>query len=147
MYTVSRPWAKLVNYINIKDFSYHKKGQHSPTLAVWLFLLSKLDERTVPDSFSALEMSFWGTKQEELAIIPFFYRPCNVQSTVLGMRSMFIMYIFCDLHTHTMFAVPEGTKKRIHPSKTWGWCFQGSKWKVLSGCGSGWVAFLTGQVT
>jgi len=32
--TVSRPWAKLFNYINIKDFSYPKKGQHSPTAAV-----------------------------------------------------------------------------------------------------------------
>ena len=94
MYTVSRPWAKLFNYINIKDFSYRKKGQHSPTLAVWLFLLSKLDERAVPVSFSALEMSFWGTEQEELAIIPFFY------------ESMFTMYTFCDLHSHSMFAVP-----------------------------------------
>ena len=65
--TVSRPWAKLFNYINIKDFSYHKKGQHSPTPAVWLFLriLSKLDERTVPVSFSGLEMSFMGIEQEE----------------------------------------------------------------------------------
>ena len=26
VYTVSRPWTKLFNYINIKDFSYHKKG-------------------------------------------------------------------------------------------------------------------------
>ena len=106
VYTVSRPWAKLFNYINIKDFSYHKKGQHSPTLAVWLFVLSKFDERAVPVSFSASEMSFCGTEQEELAIIPFFYRPCNVQSTVQGMRSMFTMYTFCDLHSHSMFAVP-----------------------------------------
>ena len=57
VYTVSRPWAKLFNYINIKDFSYHKKGQNSPTLAVWLFVLSKFDERAVPVSFPALEMS------------------------------------------------------------------------------------------
>ena len=62
--TISRPWEKLFNYINIKDFSYHKKGQHSPTAAVWLFLLSKLDERTVPVSFSALEMSFWGINKK-----------------------------------------------------------------------------------
>ena len=59
----------------------------------------------MPVSSSALEMSFLGTEREELAIIPFFYRPCNVQSSVQGMRSMFIMYTFCDLHTHSMFAV------------------------------------------
>ena len=47
-----------------------KKGQHSPTPAVWLFLLNKLNEKTVPVSFSALEMSVLVTKQEELAIIP-----------------------------------------------------------------------------
>ena len=32
--TISRPWEKLFNYINIKDFSYHKKGQHSRTAEV-----------------------------------------------------------------------------------------------------------------
>ena len=109
--TVTRPWAKLFNYINIRDFSYPKKGQHSPTAAVWLFLLSKLYERTVPVSFSALEMSFLGTDQEELAIIPFFYRPCNAQSSVQGMRSMFIMYTFCDLHTHSMLLFQEALGK------------------------------------
>ena len=115
--TVKRPWTKLFNYmINIKDFSYDKRRQHSPTAADWLFLLSKLDEITVPVSFSALEMSFLGTDQEELAIILFFYRPCNVQSSVQGMRSMFIMYAFCHSHTHSMFAASGGTRKRIHPS-------------------------------
>ena len=82
VYTVSRPRAKLFNYINIKDFSYHKKGQHSPTPAVWLFVLSRPDERKVPDSFSALEMSIWGTEEEG----SFNYRPCNVQSTVQGCK-------------------------------------------------------------
>ena len=67
---------------------------------------TKDDERTVPVSFSALEMSFLGTEQEELAIIPFCYRPCNVQSSVQGMQSMFIMYTFCDLYSHCMSAVP-----------------------------------------
>ena len=39
----------------------------------------------MPVSFSALELSFLGTDQEELAIIPFCYRPgCNVQSTGRG---------------------------------------------------------------
>ena len=109
VFTVSRPWAKLFNYISIKDISYHKKRQHSPTPAVWLFLriLSKLDERTMPVSLSALEISFMGIEQEELAIIPFFYRPCNVQCTVQGMRSIFIMYTFCDLHTHSMLLFQE----------------------------------------
>ena len=60
----------------------------------------------MPVSFTALEMSFWGTEQEELAIIPFFYRHCNVQSTVQGMQSLFTMYTFCDLPSHSMFAVP-----------------------------------------
>ena len=144
--TVSRPWVKLFNYINIKHFSYHKKtGQHSPTPAVWLFLLSRLDERTVPVSFSVLEMSFLGTKQEELAVLPFFYRPCNVQSTVQGMRSMFITYTFCDLHSHSMFAVSGGTRKRVRLSKTWGRYFQVSKWKLLSDW-PGWVGdFLLGK--
>ena len=61
----------------------------------------------MPVSFSVLEMSFLRTKQEELAVLPFFYRPCNVQSTVQGMRSMFIMYTFCDLHTHSMLLFQE----------------------------------------
>ena len=61
----------------------------------------------MPVSFSALEMSFLGTEREELAFIPFFYRPCNVQSSVQGMRSMFIMYTFCDLHTHSMLLFQE----------------------------------------
>ena len=36
----------------------------------------------MPVSFSALEMSFMGIEQEELAIISFFYKSCNVQCTV-----------------------------------------------------------------
>lgn len=56
-----------------------KKGQHSPTPAVWLFLLNKLNEKkTVPVSFSTLEMSFLGTdEQEELAIIWLVLKTCT----------------------------------------------------------------------
>ena len=56
-------------------------------------------------------MSFLGTEEQELAIILFFYRPCNVQSSVQGMRSMFIMYTFCDLHTHSMLLFQEALGK------------------------------------
>ena len=62
-------------------------------------------------SFSALEMSFLGTEEQELAIILFFYRPWNVQSSVQGMRSMFVMYTFCDLHTHSMLLFEEALGK------------------------------------
>ena len=65
----------------------------------------------MPVSLSALEIRFMGIEQEELAIIPFFYRPCNVQCTVQGMRSMFIMYTFCDLHTHSMLLFQEALGK------------------------------------
>ena len=37
----------------------------------------------------------------------FLFRPCNVQCTVQGMQSMFIMYTFCDLHTHGMLLFQE----------------------------------------
>ena len=61
----------------------------------------------MPVSLSALEISFMGIEQEELAIIPFLYRPCNVQCTVQGMRSMLIKYTFCDLHTPSMLLFQE----------------------------------------
>ena len=46
VFTVSRAWANLFNHINIKDFSYHKKGQHSPTAVYdYSFLANSMKEQ------------------------------------------------------------------------------------------------------